>query len=255
MAISISNLQYHSAGNLHRRTGLITFDSSYPTGGETLTLNQIALDQLVDISFNQAQGYQLEYDYTNDKIKVLSPTTSATSAVEAVNVTDDDSAASNGVAVYVHTTDGRTAWFEFVSPTNADATFTLNNGGSTGFIFDSDAAATNGVALYFDEDAANADERLLVASPSGQDLLVPVPGANKFIRLKHNAAPGTPGVQVYCDEDGSNSYERLLFVSPTNADGTANTDDAVVPFVAADLEVASTSDLSSLTVEFNAIGY
>lgn len=142
---------------------------------------------------------------------------------ENINVTDDDSAATNGVALYIHTNNGVDAWFEFVSPTNADGTGTLNNGGSTYFIFDSDTAATDGVALYFDEDATNANERFLIVSPSGQDMFVTLENGKK-IKLVHDASAATNGVQVYFDEDGANSYERLLFVSPTNANGTGQTE-------------------------------
>lgn len=143
---------------------------------------------------------------------------------EDLNVADDDNAASTGVAVYLHTKDGNTGWFEFVSPTDADGTGTLNNGGNTFFIFDSDTAATDGVAIYLDEDAANADERLLCVSPSGLDILVPV-GGGKSLRVVHDASAASNGVQVYFDEDAANTYDRLMFVSPTDTAGTGATDD------------------------------
>ena len=142
---------------------------------------------------------------------------------ENINITDSDTAASAGVAVYVHTKDGEDAWLEFVSPTNADGTGTLNDGGSSYFIFDSNAAATDGIPVYFDEDGTNANERLLIVSPTGEDLFLTLENGKK-IRLTHDADAASNGIQVYFDEDGSNAYERLLFVSPSDADGTAQTE-------------------------------
>lgn len=148
-------------------------------------------------------------------------------AAEDIDIVDADAAASNGVAVYAHTLDGINANLQFVSPTNADGTGTLSNGGSTYFIFDADGAATDGVQVYFDEDGTNADERLLIVSPSGQDLFLEL-ADQKQIRLKHDASAATNGVAIYFDEDATNSYERLEFVSPTDTDGTGATDDASV---------------------------
>lgn len=146
---------------------------------------------------------------------------------EAIKITDSDTAASAGVAVYVHSKDGVNAWLEFVSPTNADGAGTLASGGSIFFVFDADGAATDGVALYFDEDATIASERLMIVSPSAQDLRVELENG-KVITIKHNADAATDGVAVYLDEDAANSYDRLLFVSPTNADGVGDTDNDVV---------------------------
>lgn len=157
-----------------------------------------------------------------------------------VNVTDDDSAASNGVAVYV-----RPLWglevgistpqagvagrLEFVSPTNALGTFSANNGGDGFVIFDNDGAAAAALGVptfqvYFDEDAANANSRFLINNTiTGQDIYVK--GTNgSYIKLKHDSSASSNGVAVYFDEDASNGYEKLLFVSPTNANGTATTD-------------------------------
>ena len=146
---------------------------------------------------------------------------------EAIKITDADGAETAGADVYVHTKDGVNAWLEFVSPTDADGTGALASGGSTYFVFDSDAAATDGVALYFDEDATNANERLMVVSPSGQDLRVELENG-KVITIKHNADAASDGVTLHLDEDAANSYDRLLFVSPTDADGVGDTDNDVV---------------------------
>lgn len=138
-------------------------------------------------------------------------------------MTDDDSASSNGTAVKVAINpDGVTAYLESTTANNADAVFAIGNGGPVINVNDNDSPAS--VVLYFDEDAASADSRFLVISPSGKDVFVPT-SSGQFLRLKHDASAASNGVAVYFDDNGSNNYERFLYVSPTNADGEFTTDD------------------------------
>lgn len=65
--------------NLGIVTGTITFDSSYPTGGEDASDISRYFKSLKVVTFNNKGGYVFEYDSTNDKIKVLYPTKSQTS--------------------------------------------------------------------------------------------------------------------------------------------------------------------------------
>lgn len=54
-------------------TGSIAFDSSYPTGGESMDLTgKFATLELV--LFESNSGYLFQYDYTNKKVKVFTPT-------------------------------------------------------------------------------------------------------------------------------------------------------------------------------------
>lgn len=46
----------------------ITFDSSYPTGGEALTASDLSLAALDIVLAENAAGYSFEYDYTNSKL-------------------------------------------------------------------------------------------------------------------------------------------------------------------------------------------
>lgn len=53
MTIAISNLTTpQMEGNRRKVRGTITFDASYPTGGEALTLRSIGLDVLEDLTFS-----------------------------------------------------------------------------------------------------------------------------------------------------------------------------------------------------------
>jgi len=174
-------------------------------------------------------GYIAAWDATNSAVKAWAPTAGDADIEEfgsgvgnyTAVLTDDDSAASNGVAVYVHVDaahealDRRMGHMEFVSPTDTDGSIELSNGVNAYTIHDDDAAATTGVALYFDEDAT-AGSRLL--ANTGFDVYIPTV-SGELLKITANADPGTPGVQVYLDEDATNAYERLLFVSPTDASG------------------------------------
>lgn len=73
MTLTLSNEEITVFGN--KRIGLydIAFDSSYPYGGETFDLNGTRLTDVEKIILSPVQGYDFEYDYTNDKIKVFKP--------------------------------------------------------------------------------------------------------------------------------------------------------------------------------------
>jgi hypothetical protein len=43
MAVTISNLDFSVAGDKRRTIGTVTFDNSYPTGGEVITPQQVGL--------------------------------------------------------------------------------------------------------------------------------------------------------------------------------------------------------------------
>lgn len=229
-----------------------TGDSSYATGGETFAGADVDLEvELSRVEIDDNGTYGGRHDATAGTILFLNKPEGG----QSVGVKDDDSAASNGVALYVHvdeTLEQGTplAHLEFVSPTNADGTGTISSGGATFYVQDDDAAATGGVALYFDEDATVADERFL--ANTGRDCYVMLSNG-ELLKVKHNATPGSAGVQVYFDEDASNSYQRLLFVSPTNANGTGYTA-ARVSSARAGSQVAAGTSLTGVTLTGRAYG-
>lgn len=147
-------------------------------------------------------------------------------------VTDDDSAASNGLVVYLHLDE--TSQFgtnighlESVTAGNADSDFDIGASGPTVRIKDDDAAATAGLQIYFDEDAANADSRFLVNNTlTGKDAVI-LATDGRAIRIKHDASASSNGVALYFDDDAVNEEARLLFVSPTDTAGVYTTDDEI----------------------------
>lgn len=73
MALTISSLRRGSAGDKRFVSGLITFDSSYPTGGEALVPNDVSLHTIETISFENTGGFNFEYDYSGQKVLVRVP--------------------------------------------------------------------------------------------------------------------------------------------------------------------------------------
>lgn len=221
----------------------LTFDSAYPTGGEEFPPGKVGLGRFEHVLIEGRDGYTFQYDFTHQKIKAFEFTgDDLTPAVGAI--LDDADAATKGVALYAHTTDGVLAHLQFVSPTNTDGVLSI--GTLALFVTDSDNAATGGLQVYTDGAA------LLVVSPTGEDLFVPVAGG-PVLRLTHDADAATNGIAVYFDEDATDAGERLLYVSgeedPTNA---AISTDATVQLLSgkptgALKEVANNADLSALS--------
>jgi hypothetical protein len=272
---------YDTVKPIQFRYRKVTFDSSYPTGGEAIVAADFGLTTLHSV---MVHGVAVKSDLTDSVAVAWNPTTGKlvayrSGAISAptftgtppagvtVGVKDADGAAAAGVAVYVHVDEvleqgTALAHLEFVSPTNADGTGTLSNGGPTYYIQDDDNAATAGVALYIDEDGT-AGSRLI--ANTGRDCYVMCSNGD-FIKVTANADPGTPGVAVYFDEDAVNTYERLLFVSPADTSATDTTSAAVsmrtrtpagtVAGVSATplAEVSSTSDLAAYSVYVTVVG-
>lgn len=84
MGLSISNLKKDLIGNKRFHHGIITFDSSYPTGGESLTPASIGLHTIERITFMPLLGFQLEWDSANQKVLVKCPSVVTGAAGAAV---------------------------------------------------------------------------------------------------------------------------------------------------------------------------
>ena len=85
MALTIGSLQNTIFGNRVVATGTIAFDSSYPTGGESLTANNVGLNTIDYIGIQTTLGLIFEYDYTNAKILayLMGVTTGASASTSA----------------------------------------------------------------------------------------------------------------------------------------------------------------------------
>jgi hypothetical protein len=209
----------------------ITFDNSYPSGGEALTASDFGMSEIYGVSvIGDCEAYQYSYDQTNGKLKVYfqQPLTGV--------VTDDDSASSNGTAVLAQITDDPGHDWAFLNSTtanNADAMWSI--GGEEIFVDDNDTPV--GVAIYFDEDATDPARRFLCVNAENKDLFVPL-GKGAFLVIADDDSAAATGVAVYFDDNGASVPARMLFISPTNTDGSFETFG----------EVPNGTDLSALAI-------
>lgn len=89
MALTIGNLAYQNNGSTYSVTGTIAFDSSYPTGGESLTAADVGLAVIEHIDVHPTSGLAFEYDYTNALLLAYEQgiTTGATAVTAVATVT------------------------------------------------------------------------------------------------------------------------------------------------------------------------
>ena len=88
MAVAISNLTNYGpgAGGTVTKTATITFDSSYPTGGEAVTAANFGLSRILSLTLAPNVGYVAEYVPSTSKIKAY--WTGAATAAVLAEVTD-----------------------------------------------------------------------------------------------------------------------------------------------------------------------
>jgi len=94
MSLTITNREFSVFGTKRVVFCDIAFDSSYPTGGESLTPGDIGLSVATHVTIAGNSGYVFEYDYTNSKVKAMTPT-AAQAAVTTDKVTIADTGAGN----------------------------------------------------------------------------------------------------------------------------------------------------------------
>lgn len=71
MAISITTKQPESFGSQSGAVGKFTLDSSYPTGGYSVTPGMFSLSLINSLSATTTSGYDLAYNYTTQKLMVF----------------------------------------------------------------------------------------------------------------------------------------------------------------------------------------
>lgn len=68
MALTITVTRRITAGDQHWVSGHLSFDSSYPTGGEALAAADLGLRTIDLMLVQPTKGLAYEYDYTNSKL-------------------------------------------------------------------------------------------------------------------------------------------------------------------------------------------
>lgn len=105
MALSIDNTTARSEDVFGRhkvRLVTVTFDSSYPTGGESFVPADVGLAEFTFVSASvDADGYVVNYDYTNEKFVVFGVEQDADAATTEPLDEEDDTADLSGLVVRV----------------------------------------------------------------------------------------------------------------------------------------------------------
>lgn len=74
LTVSLTGDWLQSLGSRRAVNGTITFDSSYATGGESLTPANIGLGVIQSITFNHGEdGYVFKYNHSTQKVMVFTP--------------------------------------------------------------------------------------------------------------------------------------------------------------------------------------
>jgi hypothetical protein len=113
MAIIVNSKSYNVSGSRQEIFASIAMDSSYPYGGEPFDIRDIFGLQSAEIDLVQIEqplGYQLRYDYTNEKVKVY--------AVAPVVVFEEVVTLTHGATYTTGTTKYPMAWPLYASNAN-----------------------------------------------------------------------------------------------------------------------------------------
>ncbi len=199
-------------------TGTITFDDSYPAGGEDASEISGKFRECLGMVFMPYGYYELGYIYQNDKIAVghNTPTLGSSSfaaAGQTHTVTDDDTPGGNEVYVKF----GPNGPYLACNCANDTADVLLNFGDGIYVVIkhDAGAAAGNGSAkLTFDDDGTHPDR--LVADLTGgvdNDVFIATTDPRYFLKIVNS--DGGEGVDLYYD-DGAN--DRLECTTAGDAD-------------------------------------
>ena len=100
MALVITAPVRNTVGNQYEVKALAAFDSSYPTGGEAVTLSELGLSRLDDLTIEPSAGYAFAWDGSTTAPKIIAYWTGAgLSAVLAQVTNGTNLAAVTGVRV------------------------------------------------------------------------------------------------------------------------------------------------------------
>jgi hypothetical protein len=193
----------------------ITFDSSYPSGGEALTAANCGLTEIYDVVIQPTAGFNFLWDSSNSKIMVYRGLPGP-----SVVLQDDDSAATTGKALHCVTTldvDLLTAVLTSVTDGNANTLFRIGALGPITIVLDDNSAASNGTDLYFDEDL----KKFLTVQGANHDIKINL-SDGRVIPVYDDDSAASNGILVYCDDNASNDHEKLFIVATADADITYN---------------------------------
>jgi len=247
MALTIDKIDYTVFGNKSVVFCDADFDSSYPTGGESLVAGDVGLTVIEQVYTQSKSGYMFSYDYTNSNLMVYFPSAAEESHTHAIAL---DSGASAAGASHNHV-------FTGTSPVSS-----LNLGTPA---FSGTGLTASGQAI------TTTDTQTMTENQCAGMWLVPVTQVTPAVLILSNtavsAAAAVLTVQGVAFTD-SGTYKVVKSLTPigTNAAEATHThawgtladavSGAATGTVGVAPEVTALTDLASLTdVKLMIIGY
>lgn len=89
MALAISSVKTFAEGNHKVKTFQLAWDSSYLSGGETLTAATLGLYTITDFKIDSTSGFVFKYDYTNSVVKAYTVCNTYTATVDPASMLTD----------------------------------------------------------------------------------------------------------------------------------------------------------------------
>lgn len=237
MAVTLSNVTRISLGSKIGIVGTAAFTGTYTTGGESITRDVLGLGRTDFFIAQPEQGYDFEYDYTNQKLKVF-------------NSAGFTPAGTNGTSA--------------VTGTAAAQTFTPS---ATSGNLNLGTPAFSGTGLTaVGQDITTTDNQTMTLNQCAGMWLVPATGATPAVIILSNTAvtdaPAVFTVQgVAMTDAGAYKVVRVLTTGTNGASASLSATAAAQTFTgtavaeAAQNQVDNGTDLTALTaVNFFVIG-
>ena len=226
MSLTITNREYAVFGSKRVIFCDIAFDSSYPTGGESLTASDIGLSVVEAVFTLTKSGYIFDYDYANEKLKAYYPSAGEESHTHAFGTLADAASAAGSAhqhaAITAETPAGTNA-VSIVTPGN-HATIEGITAGTPALTHNADPVSNlAAAALYIVEGYGVGNKNIGVLQSncasttsvlgSTDDAAGMCGAATPRFFVTHNGTPD--GVAVFVDEADN---DKLIFISPTETD-------------------------------------
>lgn len=252
MALTVTREKIMTSGDAHRIIGTIAFDSSYPTGGESLTAADFGLTAIRELELKESGGYTFSWDKTNNKVLVYG-TGRAFASINSTAVEASGTTSEQDLQTVTLTGGVLAATGDYVEIEASGITAANTNNKTLKLYFGSTAILTTSTQAANNKDwvlrgkvvrtGAATQEAIADGQSSGiiqaATRSAPTETLASDVTIKVTATLGTASAT---DVSG-----KLVIVRAVTAAASTG--------VAALREVANTTDLSSLTaVRFEALG-
>lgn len=234
----------------------VAFDSSYATGGESLSAANMALSSVHSVTCEDEDGYTAQYDYTNSKLLMYAADnrygpadiSGVTVGTPALTHNADPATNLSAAALYCLESYGaggmNICQLSSTTASNADVLGSTDDvsgiaGAATPRFWVNDSDSPSGVQIYINE---SSSDQLEMVSPTAQDayIIMPfeaiadaIPGFSYAVKVNHNAS-AADGKALFFDDNGAVDAQ-LAFVDTGGAGG-------VIP--AGDIEVLAPDYMS-----------